>query len=135
VSFCVEEPSIFRLRQRHDLVGASGALRALDDAQRGAMEPVLGRHHAGQASVELARRSAGLLAAQAMTLGLAQMIVDGLLGDVDPESAARLAHEVTEVLGVGRHGAAATDSEHRGEDVGSTAPLSAARAPAPRWRG
>lgn len=101
VRFCVEDPATFRLLQRREILTGSALLRALDDAQRAAMEPVLGQHHAGAATTRIARRSAGLLAAQAMTYGLAQMLVDGVLGEVDGEAAATLAQEVTEVLGVG----------------------------------
>ena len=104
VRFCVQEPAVFRLLQRREVIGASSVLQALDMAQRAAMEPVLGRHHHGQASAEVMQRSAGMLAAQALTFGLAHILVDGLLGEVDPDTAALLAQEVTEVLGVGLAG-------------------------------
>jgi hypothetical protein len=38
---------------------------------------------------------------RALVFGLARMCVDGLLGDVDGDTAARLAREVTDVLGRG----------------------------------
>lgn len=59
---------------------------------------------AGQApapSSSAARVSAGVLAAQALTYGLARMVTDGLLGDVSADDAEALAREVTSVLGVG----------------------------------
>jgi hypothetical protein len=43
----------------------------------------------------------GRKGAQALTLGLAQMMVDGLLGTITPDAAAALAWEVTGVLGAG----------------------------------
>jgi hypothetical protein len=101
VRFCVSEPEVFRLLQRRDVIAASPVLRALDEQQRAAMDPVLGRSHSGRVSVEVARRSAGLLAAQALTFGLVHMLVAGLLGEVDPDTAAALAEELTGVLGEG----------------------------------
>lgn len=101
VRFCVAEPETFRLLQRREVIAASPVLRTLDEAQRAAMDPVLGRDHAGRVSALVARRSAGLLAAQALTFGLVHMIVAGLLGDVDPDAAAALAEELTGVLGEG----------------------------------
>lgn len=101
VRFAVAEPGYFRALSRREVVAASPRLGALDAAQRALMDPILGRHHAGQASAELARRSAGLLAAQALTYGLARMITDGLLGEVTPDEAWTLADELTGVLGEG----------------------------------
>lgn len=101
VKFCVSEPEVFRLLQHRDVITASPLLRALDERQRAAMDPVLGRDHTGHVSVDVARRSAGLLAAQALTFGLVHMVVAGLLGDIEPDTAAALAEELTGVLGEG----------------------------------
>lgn len=101
VRFAVVEPGYFRLLARPEIVSASEHLRQANEAQQALMEPVLGRHHQGLVSTELARRSAGMLAAQALTYGLARMITDGLLGDVSADDAERLAHELTGVLGEG----------------------------------
>jgi AcrR family transcriptional regulator len=104
VRFAVEEPGYFRVLTRPEILQASETLRGLDAASEASMEPVLGRYQAGQASPELVQRSAGLLAAQALTFGLARMIVDGLLGPVSADEAERLAWEVTGVLGEGLGG-------------------------------
>lgn len=101
VRFCVKEPEIFRLLQRVDIIAASPLLSALDAKHRAAMDPVLGRLHDGRVSLQIARRSAGMLAAQALVFGLAHMAVGGLLGEIDPDSAATLAEELTDVLGKG----------------------------------
>jgi AcrR family transcriptional regulator len=101
VRFAVVEPGYFRLLARPEIVAASEHLRQANEAQQALMEPVLGRHQQGLVSAELAQRSAGMLAAQALTYGLARMITDGLLGDVSADDAERLAHEVTGVLGEG----------------------------------
>jgi len=68
---------------------------AMNEAQAAIMEPVLGRGHVGAMSPAM-----GFLAAQCLTLGLAQMIVSRLLGAVTPD-AERLAYELTGVLGEG----------------------------------
>lgn len=114
VRFCVEEPVVFRLLQRPEIVGASQQLRILDAQQRAAMEPVLSAGHDSTVSRVLAQRSAGLLAAQALTLGLAQMMVDGLLGTITPDAAAALAWEVTGVLGAGLVHMASDSNEELG---------------------
>jgi AcrR family transcriptional regulator len=101
VRFAVEEPGYFRLLARREILEASPRLRAVTASQQALMEPVLGRRHRGEASRALARRSAGLLAAQALTHGLSRMLTDGLLGDVTPDDAERLARELTGVLGEG----------------------------------
>lgn len=101
VRFVVEDPATFRLLVRREVLDASPSLRAMDASVRALMEPILGRHHGGRASRALARRSAGLLAAQALTYGLARMILDGLLGEVTPAEAEALAAELTNVLGEG----------------------------------
>lgn len=100
VRFAVEQPAWFRLVARADLLAMSETLRALSASQEALMEAVLGRH-AGERSPEVAHVSAGVLAAQALTYGLARMITDGLLGQVSADDAETLAREVTNVLGVG----------------------------------
>jgi AcrR family transcriptional regulator len=104
VRFAVVEPGYFRLLARKEIVFASALLREANQAQQALMEPVLGRRNRGAASRELAQRSAGMLAAQALTYGLARMITDGWLGPVSADEAERLAHEVTGVLGEGLSG-------------------------------
>jgi AcrR family transcriptional regulator len=101
VRFAVLEPGYFKLLSKKDILVASDHLRALATSQEALMEPILGRHHRGRASAALAKKSAGLLAAQALTYGLARMIADGLLGDIDGDDAALLAVELTGVLGEG----------------------------------
>jgi|GEM_PF-557921 len=118
VRFAVVQPGFFRLLARPEIVAASEHLRQASAAQQALMDPVLGRHHQGPISTELTRRSAGMLAAQALTYGLARMITDGLLGDVSADDAERLAQELTGVLGEGlaqqRDGV--LDQEHQAED-------------------
>ncbi|MDX2015667.1 MAG: TetR/AcrR family transcriptional regulator [Myxococcaceae bacterium] len=101
VRFAVEHPGWFSLLTRAELVRASPRLRALSASQESLMEPILGRQHRGRASRSVSRRSAGLLAAQALTYGLARMVTDGLLGEVSADDAERLAVELTGVLGEG----------------------------------
>ncbi|MCG5055431.1 MAG: TetR/AcrR family transcriptional regulator [Myxococcales bacterium] len=101
VRFAVDKPGYFRLLVRPEILNASEHLRHLTASSEALMEPILGRRHRGQASAELAKRSAGVLAAQALTYGLARMIVDGLLGEVNAADAERLAYELTGVLGEG----------------------------------
>jgi hypothetical protein len=101
VRFAVEHPGYFRLFTRAEVLAASPRLRALAASQEALMEPILGRHHGGRVSRSVARRSAGLLAAQAMTYGLARMVTEGLLGEVSADDAEVLARELTGVLGEG----------------------------------
>ena len=101
VRFCLEHPAIFRLLSRPDVTDASEHLRNLTQVNLQHMEAVLGRRHQGTASPALARRSAGVLAAQALTYGLTKMVVDGLLGPLTPSQAETLAFELTGVLGEG----------------------------------
>jgi hypothetical protein len=98
VRFAVEHTAWFRLLARRDLLAMSETLSALSASQEALMEAVLGRH-IGERSPEVA--SAGVLAAQAITYGLARMITDGLLGKVSADDAEALAREVTNVLGEG----------------------------------
>lgn len=100
VRFAVEEPGYFRVLSRAEVLAESELLRTMNAASQAEMEVVLGGR-AGVAAPEVARRSAGLLAAQALTYGLARMLVDGLLGEISPADAERLAWEVTDVLGSG----------------------------------
>lgn len=101
VRFAVEQPGFFRVVTRAEVVAASPLVQQLAAASEQTLDAVLGRHRRGAKSQEMVRRSAGLLAAQALTYGLARMITDGLLGDIDAKQAERLAFEVTEVLGTG----------------------------------
>jgi AcrR family transcriptional regulator len=101
VRFAVEEPGYFRALTRAEVVAASPLLQQLAAVSQRTMDDVLGRDHQGVSSPALASRSAGMLAAQALTYGLARMITDGLLGDLSPEEAERLTYEITGVLGVG----------------------------------
>lgn len=101
VRFVVSEPGYFRVLARKEILAQSQELAQLASSQQALMEAVLGRDHAGANSRALVQRSAGLLAAQALTYGLARMVDDGILGDVDPDAAAALAVEVTDVLGRG----------------------------------
>ncbi|PCC70535.1 transcriptional regulator, TetR family [Nannocystis exedens] len=101
VRFAVEEPGFFRALTHAEVVAASPLLQQLGAVSQQTMDEVLGRAHQGVSSPALVARSAGLLAAQALTYGLARMITDGLLGDLSAEEAERLTYEITGVLGVG----------------------------------
>jgi len=101
VRFAVEEPGYFRALTRAEIIAASPFLQQMSDASQTAMDEVLARCHKGEQSPALVSRSAGMLAAQALTYGLARMITDGLLGDIGPDEAERLTYEITGVLGVG----------------------------------
>lgn len=101
VRFAVEEPAYLTLLSRADILAASPVLRQMSAMNIEAMDGVLGKRQGGEVSPLLVRRTAGVLAAQALTFGLARMIVDGLLGDITADQAERLAHEVTGVLGEG----------------------------------
>lgn len=92
VRFAVEEPGYFRVLVRAETQINAGA--------RQAMEALFGALKSAE-SRRIAQRSAAHLTAQATIYGLARMLVDGLLGDVDGATAERLAHEVTEVLRLG----------------------------------
>ncbi len=101
VRFAVEQPGFFRVLTRAEVVAESPLVQQLATASEQTLDAVLGRHRRGVRAPEIVRRSAGLLAAQALTYGLARMITDGLLGDIDAKQAERLAFEVTDVLGTG----------------------------------
>jgi AcrR family transcriptional regulator len=101
VRFAVTDPAYFRLLSRPEITEASERLRALSASQQELMDPILGRVHQGEVSRDIVKRSAGMLAAQALTYGLARMIMDGLLGPVSADEAERLAVELTGVLGEG----------------------------------
>lgn len=101
VKFAVVERGVFTLFTRPDIVRASPMLRAMSAAQEARMEPALGARHRGSTTRRIAAKSAGLLAAQALTYGLARMITDGHLGVVSPDDAEALAIELTGVLGEG----------------------------------
>jgi len=121
VRFAVEEPGAFRILTRPQSL-ASPLIAALDRGAREAMEAVFAT--GGAVTARVVRRSAGHLAAQALVYGLQRMLVEGHLGEVDADTAARLTEEVTEVLGRGLRGdrqegagggAGATEGEGVGE--------------------
>lgn len=101
VRFATTNPGHFRLLTNAEIIAASPTLTALNAADMKEMDLVLGEHRNEPA----ARRTAGTLAAEAITLGLSQMIVGGLLGEVSPEQAELLADQVLGVLGRGLGGA------------------------------
>ncbi|RKH46138.1 TetR/AcrR family transcriptional regulator [Corallococcus sicarius] len=101
VRFAVEEPAYFAVLSRAEVIAASPVLQRMSAMNIEAMDLILGKRRGGDATPTLVRRTAGVLAAQALTFGLARMIVEGLLGDITAEQAERLAHEVTGVLGEG----------------------------------
>jgi AcrR family transcriptional regulator len=99
VRFAVEEPGYFRVLTRPESL-ASPLIAAQNSAARAAMEALFSDGSTSEAR-RVAARSAAHLTAQALVYGLARMIVDGLLGEVDGATAERLAGEVTSVLGAG----------------------------------
>lgn len=101
VRFAVEEPAYFAVLTRADVIAASPLLQRMSAMNIESMDLILGKRQAGKDTPALVRRTAGVLAAQALTYGLARMLVEGLLGDITPEQAERLAYEVTGVLGEG----------------------------------
>lgn len=101
VRFVVSEPGYFRVLCRPEILAQSRLLAHLSSSSQSLMNAVLGRDHPGEHSPAVVLRSAGTLAAQALTYGLARMIADGLLGDVNVDDAEALAVEVTGVLGRG----------------------------------
>jgi AcrR family transcriptional regulator len=105
VRFAVEECGYFRAMTHAEVYAASNFLQEVSAASDQMLDAVLGRVK-GTGAARVVRRSAGLLAAQALTYGLARMITDGLLGEIDADQAERLAYEVTGVLrtGVARDG-------------------------------
>lgn len=106
VRFAVEEPGFFRVLTRRESL-ESKEIAALNAGARAAMEAVFSQRTDSE-SRRVAARSAVHLTAQALVYGLARMLVDGLLGDVDGDTAERLAEEVTGILGQGLEGAAST---------------------------
>ncbi len=101
VRFAIEEPGYFRALSQAEVIAASPVLQQISAASDATLDAVLGRRRKGASSPDIVFRSAGMLAAQALAYGLARMITDGLLGNISPAQAERLAHEVTGVLGVG----------------------------------
>jgi len=104
VRFAVEEPGFFRVLTSAEVLRDSPLLQEISVANTVVMDAILGRHQDGKVSRVLAQRSAGMLAAQALTYGLARLIVDGHLGRVDADGAEKLAWEITGVLGAGLGG-------------------------------
>lgn len=104
VRFAATHPGYFRLVSDPTVLADSPTLQAMNEARSAQMEAVLGRAQPGDAVPEMVKRSAGMLAAQALVYGLACMVTDGSLGSISPEDAAALAYEVTGVLGEGLRG-------------------------------
>ncbi|MCB9741219.1 MAG: TetR/AcrR family transcriptional regulator [Alphaproteobacteria bacterium] len=109
VRWAVEERGYFRLLSRPELLEASPTLQAMNAQSRALMERAMqplreGVQQGAPRGPLLSDRAAGSLAARALVYGLARMLVDGHLGEVEPEQAARLAHQLTEVLGQGLAG-------------------------------
>ncbi len=100
VRFAVEEPGYFRVLTRAEAIQESELVASLNAGARRAMEAAFG-NSATSVSAEVTARSAAHLASQALIFGLARMLVDGHLGEVDGATAERLAFEVTGVLGQG----------------------------------
>lgn len=109
VRFAVEEPGYFRVLVRSETLHASPTVARVNAGARQAMEALFGALKSSE-SKRVAKRSAAHLTAQATIYGLARMLVDGLLGEVDGATAERLAYEVTEVLGIGLERAVGHDS-------------------------
>jgi len=101
VRFAAAEPGYFRVMHAPEVLRASQKIQALIARNHALLDQTLGANHEGEASPAVARRSAGLLAAQALTFGLGTMITSGLLGPVSDDEATRLAEELTAVLGLG----------------------------------
>ncbi len=97
VRFAAQNPGHFRLLTDAEVIAASPMLTELNAASVVEMDQVLGEHRDAPA----AQRTAGTLAAQALTMGLAHMIVGGLIGEVTEGQAAELADQVLGVLGQG----------------------------------
>lgn len=101
VRFAVEQPGLFRIMHAAQVIRASKKIKSIQERNKALLQTLLGRAPIGGTSAEIAGRGAEVLAAQALTYGLASMIVNGMLGDVSPADAVRLALEVTGVLGGG----------------------------------
>lgn len=101
VRFAAEQPGYFRLVSDLAVMADSERIQEMNAGYQGVMDAVLGRGQQGEVTPALLRRSAGMLAAQALVYGLACMITDGSLGPLSGDDAARLAWEATGVLGRG----------------------------------
>ncbi len=101
VRFAAAEPGYFRVMHAPEVIRNSARIQALIARNHLLLDETIGATHRGEASPTVARRSASVLAAQALTFGLGTMIASGLLGPVSEEEAKRLAEEVTAVLGAG----------------------------------
>ncbi|MEM6929799.1 MAG: TetR/AcrR family transcriptional regulator [Myxococcota bacterium] len=108
VRWAVERPGYFRVLSRAESIAGSDLLRAQSQLHLDRMDADFASKQADPNVRLLTGHSAAVLAARAMVFGLARMCVDGLLGDVDADTAARLAQEITDVLG---HGLATLDGD------------------------
>lgn len=106
VRWTLEDPGAFQLLCRKELIDSSPSIQAAGATFREGLDAILGRGRTGVSTSSLVRRTAGGLAAQALVYGLAKMISDGVLGELTPEQAERLAWEATGVLGEGLAGPA-----------------------------
>jgi AcrR family transcriptional regulator len=100
VRFAVENPGYFKVLSRAEMLRESPTVARLNAGVRAAREAAF-RMGSESLSAEVTARSTAHLAAQALVYGLARMLVDGHLGEVDGPTAERLAFEVTGVLGQG----------------------------------
>lgn len=104
VRWCVAHPGYFRVLSRRESLEGSARVRAQSELHLQQMDADFESKRDNPAAQLLTGQSAAVLAARSLVYGLARMCVDGLLGDIDPPTAARLAHEVTGVLGRGIDG-------------------------------
>lgn len=101
VRWSVENPGYFRVLTRAESIAGSPVLQAQSQLHLAQMDADFASKQADPSARLLTGQSAAVLAARAMVFGLARMCVDGLLGDIDADTAARLAQEITTVLGRG----------------------------------
>lgn len=97
VRWAAAHPGWYRLLTRPELLADSPAIRAATSISRERLTAALAASDADAAG-------AAHLTARALVHGLAQMVVGGHLGPIDPEAAARLAWAATGVLGQGLAG-------------------------------
>lgn len=97
VRWAVAHPGAFRVLSQIEVLRSSETLQAQNQAFQDQMEAAF---DTGSRRL-LSGESATVLAARALMFGLATMIVDGFLGEIDPDTAATLADEVASTLGSG----------------------------------